>query len=185
VGTGDGRFVLDQAKKFPHKLCIGLNAAADALRKSSLKTQTKSERGGVTNALFVWANVDSLPPELEGIASEITINYPWGSLLRSLVLPDLEVLRGIARLGRPGASLTLLINISVFDNPTYCQKLGLPLRKPEQLGDVLSAAYCEVGIEVKHTRLLGQNVPYRTTWGQKLTQGSGRRQTLVLDAIIR
>jgi 16S rRNA (adenine(1408)-N(1))-methyltransferase len=184
VGTGDGRFVLDQARKFPHKFCIGIDAAADAMRQASQKTTAKPARGGVSNALFVWASVEDLPPELHGIASEITINYPWGSLLQVLVAPDLKVLEGIARLARPGASLTILINFSVFENQAYCQKLGLPELTLDRAKTVLTECYRGVGIEVKRVQILDQNVPHRTTWGQKLTQGSGCRQTLLIEARI-
>ena len=94
LGTGDGRFVLDQARKFSHKLCIGVDAVADAMRYASHKTTVKPERGGVSNALFIWAGVEELPPELHGMASEITINFPWGSLLHALVDPNHEILKG-------------------------------------------------------------------------------------------
>ena len=155
------------------------------MREVSQKTIVKPERGGVSNALFVWAPVESLPPELGGIASEITINYPWGSLLHALVVPDLEVLKGIAQLAQPGASLTILINFSVFENLDYCQKLGLPGLTLERAKKVLPWDYREAGIEIKSIKILDQGAPNATTWGQKLTKGSGSRKTLLIDAAIR
>ncbi|MBS0272161.1 MAG: class I SAM-dependent methyltransferase [Proteobacteria bacterium] len=184
MGTGDGRFVLDQARQFPHKLCIGIDAAADAMRQISQKTKIKPERGGVSNALFVWASVEDLPPELYGIASEITVNYPWGSLLHALVEPNPVVLKNISRLARSGALLTVLVNISVFENPAYYQKLGLSELNLERAQNYLVSCYRDVGINIKRVQILDQNVPHRTTWGQKLTKGSGCRKTLFFEAII-
>ena len=162
-----------------------MDAVPDAMRQVSHKTTVKLQRGGVSNALFVWASVESLPPELQEIASEITINYPWGSLLHALVAPDLTILKGIARLARSGASLTILINISVFENHDYRQKLGLPELSLERAKTILVPRYRDVGIDVRCVKILDQAVPNRTTWGQKLTRGSGSRRTLLLEAMIR
>lgn len=155
------------------------------MRESSKKTIAKPERGGVANALFVWANVESLPPELRGIASEITINYPWGSLLQGLVTPDVTILKNIAELAKPGASFKILINLSVFENLEYCQKLGLPELTLEWAKNCLPWDYRAAGIEVKSIKTLSETAPNRTTWGQKLTKGSGARKTLALEAIVR
>jgi 16S rRNA (adenine(1408)-N(1))-methyltransferase len=155
------------------------------MRESSQKTIAKPERGGVTNALFVGANVESLPLELSALASEITINYPWGSLLQTLVTPDVAILKDMACLAKPGASLQILINLSVFENPEYCQKLGLPELTLERANSVLPWDYREAGIDMKSIRILDQASPNRTTWGQKLTKGSGSRKTLAIEAIIR
>lgn len=155
------------------------------MRESSQKTIAKPERGGVANALFVWANANSLPLELSGMASEITINYPWGSLLQALVAPEVNILKNIARLAKPGASLQILINLSVFDNSEYCQKLGLPEFSLERAKSVIPWDYREARIDIKSIRILDQTSPNRTTWGQKLTKGSGSRKTLAIEAIIR
>lgn len=155
------------------------------MRKISQKTKAKPERGGVSNALFVWASIKDLPPELYGIASEITINYPWGSLLHALVEPNSVILKNIAQLAHPEASLRILINISVFEDQAYCQKLGLPELSLERAHNHLVPCYRDVGIDVKRIQILDQNIPHRTTWGQKLTKGSGSRRTLFLEAIIR
>jgi 16S rRNA (adenine(1408)-N(1))-methyltransferase len=155
------------------------------MREASLKTVAKPERGGVPNALFVWASVESLPSELQGLASEITINYPWGGLLRAVVTPDLTVLKSIVQLARPGASFKVLINFSVFEDKAYCENLGLPELTLEKAKGELVSAYREAGIDIRRVQILDKDVPHRTTWGQKLTRGSGQRQTLLMEGIIR
>ncbi len=94
-------------------------------------------------------------------------------------------LKGISQLARPGALLTILINISVFENHDYCQKLGLPQFDIEKAKPRLVSRYREVGIDLKRVQVLDQNVPHQTTWGQKLTKGSGSRRTLFLEGMIR
>jgi 16S rRNA (adenine(1408)-N(1))-methyltransferase len=143
----------------------------------------KPVRGGVSNALFVWASVEDLPSELHGLANEITINYPWGSLLRALVVPDHSVLKGIRDLAHPGASLTILINLSVFEDIEYCRKLKLPTLDLKRAKTELVFQYCDADIHVKRVCVLDNNVPHHTTWGQKLIRRSGRK-TLLLQAIM-
>jgi len=155
------------------------------MRPLSRKTTIKPQRGGISNALFIWASIESLPPDLQRIADEITIHYPWGSLLHALVAPDLKALKSIAQLAHSRASLTILINISIFEDVEYCQRLGLPILTLERVKTIIVPQYHEIGIEVKHAQVLDRNIPYRTTWGQKLTCGSGRKQILWLQAIIR
>lgn len=159
--------------------------AAEALREISQRSAAKPQRGGVSNALFVWASVESLPSELEGMAFEIAINYPWGSLLQALATPDVGVLKGIAQLAKPGAFLTILINISVFENEDYRQKLGLPELNLEKAKNSLPWDYREAGINIKNIQILDQTTPNPTTWGLKLTKGSGSRKTLLIEARIR
>jgi 16S rRNA (adenine(1408)-N(1))-methyltransferase len=184
LGTGDGRFVLDQARRYPRKLCVGIDASAAAMVEGSRIASKKPARGGVANALFVWANVEALPQELYGLADEITINYPWGSLLRALVEPDLSVLRSIRNLAHPDTLFTILINLSVFEDLEYCQKLRLPPLDLARAKTDLVYPYRDAGIHVKKIQILDKDVPHKTTWGQKLIRGSSRK-TLLLEAIVQ
>ena len=46
-------------------------------------------RGAVLpNALFVVAAAERVPAELHGLADELTILFPWGSLLRGALALD-------------------------------------------------------------------------------------------------
>jgi hypothetical protein len=144
----------------------------------------KAERAGLANALFVQASLEALPPELAGLAAAITVNYPWGSLLKALARPDLERLRDLAGLGRDGAALTALVNMSVFDDRAYCERLDLPC--PPVLADRVETRrlYRDAGLEVTAIDPAVREPPHRTTWGRKLVK-SGRRRILRLDALVR
>ena len=54
------------------------------------------------------------------------MNYPWGSLLRTLVQPDPGALRAVAGLLEPGGRMVALLNASVTDDRDYGERLGLP-----------------------------------------------------------
>lgn len=156
-----------------------MDAAADQMAESA----RKAVRRKLDNALFVQAPVERLPPELAGLADRITVNFPWGSLLTALAMPDPRILSAIAGLGRAGADLTILINMSVFDDMAYCARLGLPSPPVFADADRTRSAFRQAGIEV--TRFIPDvaDVPYRTTWGQRLIKGAQRR-VLQLDAVI-
>lgn len=135
----------------------------------------RAARRRVPNILFVQAALETLPAELSGQADRITVNYPWGSLLKAVARPELDLLSRIAALGRPGAEVSLLINMSVFDDAAYCTRLGLPC--PPVLADP-EAATCSYGLAgLAVTGILPdlEEPPFRTTWGQKLIKGGARR----------
>jgi 16S rRNA (adenine(1408)-N(1))-methyltransferase len=152
-------------------LFIGLDAAADAMAEAA----NRATRRRMANLLYVQAAVENLPTELERIADRITVNFPWGSLLRVLALPDQALLAAIAGLGHAGATLTLLANMATFDEAAYCTKLGLPCPPVFASEACTRAAYENAGLCVTRFDADARELPYRTTWGQRLTKGSPRR----------
>jgi 16S rRNA (adenine(1408)-N(1))-methyltransferase len=102
LGTGDGRFVRRLAERHPYRFVIGLDAARENLREHS--------RAKLPNMLFVIANAHSLPSELAGRISHLTINFPWGSLLQGLLHADPALMAGLAAVSRPAASLDVRLN---------------------------------------------------------------------------
>lgn len=106
LGTGDGKFAFHHARAFPGHFVIGVDACRENLREHS--------RAKLPNLLFVIASAQDLPRELNGLASHITINFPWGSLLESLLDGDLCLLRGLEALTQPSANLDIRLNGSAL-----------------------------------------------------------------------
>ncbi len=102
LGTGDGRFVLRTARAHPVQYVIGVDACRDNLREAS--------RHAPSNALFLIANALALPNDLRGLASAITINFPWGTLLTGLLADDTPLWATLASLARAGAALEIRLN---------------------------------------------------------------------------
>jgi len=158
----------------PDTLCIGIDASQNGLIEASLKARKKPNKGGVPNALFVLCAVEALPEDLVHFADEITINYPWGSLLAAIVKPDVEVLKKIVRLAKPGAYVRIVLNWSVLENHEYCDRLGLPNLTLADMKTKVRAAYCELGLLVEKYEL-SENEVATTTWGKRLVKGSNRK----------
>ena len=108
VGTGDGRAILDAARD-PRTLAIGLDASASAMADASRRAARSARRGGLPNAAFILAAAEAPPAELCGVASLVTVRFPWGSLLRGCLGRDEAVARGVATLLARNGTLELLL----------------------------------------------------------------------------
>jgi hypothetical protein len=102
LGTGDGRFVRHVALARPDTFAIGIDLCGENLRKIS--------RTAPANALYLIANAYTPPPELYGLATHLTINFPWSELLTGLLAHDARLLAALDALGGPGARLELRVN---------------------------------------------------------------------------
>jgi 16S rRNA (adenine(1408)-N(1))-methyltransferase len=102
LGTGDGRHVHFLARAFPNDFVIGLDACRENLYEYS--------RAKLPNMLFVIANAQCLPCELNGLVSHVTINFPWGSLLESLLIGDTRLMCGLDSIARPNATIDIRLN---------------------------------------------------------------------------
>ena len=116
---------------------------ADVARRAS----AKPSRGGVPNALFLVASAEALPAALLGRSSLLTVNYPWGSLLRTLVQPDPGALRAVVGLLQPGGRLIALLNASVTDDRDYGERLGLPPLEDAHIDERLVPGWRESGLD--------------------------------------
>jgi 16S rRNA (adenine(1408)-N(1))-methyltransferase len=178
IGAGDGRWIYRLARSRPDWLCVAVDANPGGLRDASRKAGRKPSRGGAVNAWFLRASAEALPSALAGLADEIHIHLPWGSLLRGLLDPQPAFLAGIARLGKPGAVLSVRVNRSVLDDPLTRRRLGLRGAGHEITESGLAGPYAAAGIDLKAVRLMrGETV---TTWGRRL--GGGRLpEVLAID----
>ena len=111
IGTGDGRAVLDRARAEPWAFVIGLDANASAMAEAS----NRAFRERVANALLLVEAAEALPGPLAETAHLVTINFPWGSLLRGVLGMDDAVLRGIAGLVAREGSIEVLASVAPGD----------------------------------------------------------------------
>jgi predicted RNA methylase len=102
LGTGDGRYVRYLAERNPHWFFIGMDSCRENLHEHS--------RAKLSNALFIIASAQNLPRELHGRVSHITINFPWGSLLESLLESDANLMHGLECISSTVTSLSLHLN---------------------------------------------------------------------------
>lgn len=165
LGTGDGRSVLAAAAARPETLVIGVDASAAAMATSSRRA---ARRGALPNALFAVAAAED--PPLSGLADEITVNFPWASLLRGVLGRDEAVLAGIARFAAPGASITALVSVVPRD--------GVP-GVPEE--DELAGAYARHGLDLVSARpaTTAEVAASGSSWAKRLRAGAARPVTRI------
>jgi 16S rRNA (adenine(1408)-N(1))-methyltransferase len=183
IGTGDGRFVYTLARQNPNKFFIGIDANAKPLEKISMKATRKPAKGGLSNVLFLQAAVENLPEELNGIADEIHIHFPWGSLLRAVLKGDEEILRNLHRIAAPECLLEIIIGIDEQRDRAEIERLELPALSIEYLENVLCPKYVAAGFEIIEKGILNQSEwsKLETSWARKL-QGNKCRKVVYLIA---
>ena len=181
LGTGDGKYVLRAARADPGRPVVGVDALAEPMAESIRRAAAKAARGGVPNARFVVADALDPPADLAGRAELVTVNYPWGSLLRAVAAPEPEGLAAVVGLLAPGGRLVALLNASAGEDSAYAEKLDLPPLDAAHVEGALVPGWCAAGLAEVEWRFLarGEEPPHRTTWGQRLVRGSGRATLLV------
>jgi 16S rRNA (adenine(1408)-N(1))-methyltransferase len=181
IGTGDGRYVLKRAPRDPDKFFIGIDANVQPLEKPSLRLTRKPSKGGASNAMFVQAPVEDLPDEFANIASEIHIQFPWGSLLKAVTTGDSHVLSSLRRIAAESCSLRIVIGIDPARDKSEVDRLGIPALATDTLRSFLIPKYAGVGFKVPEIRILDAKEwsALESTWAKKL-QGSRSRTVLSL-----
>ena len=167
VGTGDGRYVRHVAHSCPQQFAIGIDACRENLRCASRKAPY--------NALYIIARAEALPRELSGLATHITINFPWGSLLAGLVDGDPALLHGLRGIARPGAVLEARLNGGALAEAGWSLEQG-GARVRRVLRDHGFAVEPLVGLDAAALRACP------TTWAKRLAYGRDPR-ALYLRAI--
>src|SRR5512145_759349 len=160
IGTGDGRFVRHLAGLHPNHFVIGLDAARENLVEVSRRVPA--------NTLFVIANAQALPPELDGLADQVTINFPWGSLLEGLLTADAALLAGLGRVMRPHAHLEIRLNGGALAEAGWKLEAGA-----DRVREVLIANGFKLSPPVTLTAADLKTFP--TTWAKRLAFGRDPR----------
>ena len=160
LGTGDGRYVRCMAEQYKNGFFIGMDACRENLR---LNSQRK-----LSNALFVIASAQSIPQELNGLASHVNINFPWGSLLESLLNKDASLLSGLSLVARPCAGMDIYLNADALATTGWTLESGA-----YQIQRVLTAN----GWKTKSRACMDAHIlrSFPTTWAKRLAFGRDPR----------
>ncbi len=164
IGTGDGRFVQALAKKQPDWFVIGIDACRENLNRAS--------RAGIPNVLYLIGSAQALPAELAGLADRLTINFPWGSLLSSLLAGDPNLLGGILSAARPRAKLDICLNSEAL----ACAGTDL-VNGAATISRILDGS----GFRVRATLALGpaELRLFPSTWAHRLAFGRNPRALIL------
>jgi 16S rRNA (adenine(1408)-N(1))-methyltransferase len=176
IGTGDGRFVSAAARGNPDKFYIGVDANVKPLEKPSMKATRKANKGGLPNAMFVQAAVEDLPEEFDGIADEIHVHFPWGSLLRAVAIGDADVLASLRRIAAPGCLLEIVIGVDPERDRSELERLGIPEFSNTFIKSSLIPKYSGAGFTNRECRKPERSEwsGLETSWARKLGGSDSR-----------
>jgi 16S rRNA (adenine(1408)-N(1))-methyltransferase len=183
IGTGDGRFVYQSARLNRNKFYIGIDPSVSPLEKISEKIHRKPAKGGAPNVLFIQAAVEDLPAELDGVADELHVHFPWCSLLRAMATGDVAVLRNLRRICSAGALLEVVIGLDPVRDQSEIERLGLTSLSLEYIDNELVPKYARAGFETNERGILSASEwpEFNTSWAKRL-QGNERRPITYLIA---
>ena len=164
LGTGDGRYVHCLADNFPGDFIIGVDSCRENLHEHS--------RAKLPNMLFVISNAQSLPCELNGLISHVTINFPWGSLLQSLLDGDLRLLCGLESISSSTALVDVRLNGGALAEAGWTLEAGA-----EQIYANMIRAGWQVHAPVTMNAATLRNFP--STWAKRLAFGRDPRAVMM------
>ncbi|MCI0488564.1 MAG: class I SAM-dependent methyltransferase [Blastocatellia bacterium] len=176
IGTGDGLFVYQCARQNPKKFYIGVDASPRPLEKISEKIHRNPAKGGLPNAVFIQAALEDLPSELDGVADEVHIHFPWGSLLRAVAAGDENLLRNLRRLCSTDGFLEVVIGLDAERDRTEIERLGLKPLSLEYIDTELARRYRAAGFEIFERGMLAKSEwrCIKTAWAKRLRGSAGR-----------
>lgn len=160
LGTGDGRYVHSLAERFPADFIIGVDACRENLYEYS--------RAKLPNMLFIISNAQSLPCELNGLVSHISINFPWGSLLNGLLNAETSLMRGLERIAASTTSMEVRLNGGALAEAGYTLENG---------ADKIYYNLLQAGWRVRAPRCMDADElqAFPTTWARRLAHGRDPR----------
>ena len=168
LGTGDGRYVHHLADSFPRHFIIGVDSCRENLREHS--------RAKLSNMLFVIASAQKLPCELNGLVSHITINFPWGSLLESLLNGNPSLMYGLASISRPTTTMEIRLNGGALAEAGTTLEAGT-----ERIYNNLLCT----GWQIKEPEMMKTQTlhTFPTTWARRLAHGRDPRAMMMSGCV--
>lgn len=164
LGSGDGKFVLHAARGQARQFALGVDACRENLRAAS--------RTAPANALFVIANACALPDELYGLATRVTVNFPWGSLRDGLLTAEPALMEGLRAVMRPGAQIEVRLNASALAEAGHTLISG-----GEQVYETLQQAGFRASRPLRLAA--GDLRAFPTTWAKRLAFGRAPEAVLI------
>ncbi len=174
VGAGDGRAVLLRAAAEPGSLVVAIDAAAAAMTDAS----RRGDRHGPANALFMAAGVEALVASpLAGQADLVTVQFPWGSLLRGIVGLDDAALPGLASLLAARGRLEVLASVVPSDGISGMACLD------DAAVPAIRRAWSAAGLRLAAARpaTAAEVDASGSTWARRLRAGRDARPTWRLE----
>jgi len=126
--------------------------------------------------LFVQATVEDLPDELNGLANEIYINFPWGSLLRGVMIGDQHVLTSLRRVAADSCVLRIVTGLDPIRDRSEMERSEIPVIDDEYIQHELVPKYLAAGFALTNRGTLDAKSwkQIETSWAKKLSGNRNR-----------
>lgn len=186
IGTGDGLFVYQTARRNPNKFYIGIDANPTTLRKISERIHRRPEKGGAPNVLFIQSTVEELPTELDGVANEVHIHFPWGSLLAAVMTGRQDVLANVRRICTVGALLEIVLGLDPVRDAAELERLEIAPIDIPFIDRVLGPLYLSSGFSIVERGILPgvEWAKFHTTWAKRLKSRKERLLTYIIATAV-
>ena len=186
IGTGDGRFVYNCARRNPKKFYIGIDPNPRPLEKISEKIHRKPSKGGLPNVIFVQSALEDLPSELDGVADEVHVHFPWGSLLRAVAAGDETALGNLRRVCTSEALLEVIIGLDPERDRSEIERLELQEVSIPYIDSTLVPKYGKAGFEILERGTISpEDWPrLESSWAKRLKGRAGRSLVYIIARAI-
>jgi len=167
LGTGDGAWPRRFARDYANVLAIGVDSDRKALQEAAKLAERKPARGGASNALYVAAQVEALPPELHSAADWTTIYFPWAALLKAILSGEEQLADILNTIAAPRSRLSIVLNGEAAPD-------GFQIPTPESVRKSLEGPLESAAFRFTRSAWLAAAAPPPTTWPRRLVKGTGR-----------
>ena len=187
IGTGDGKRLYRTAKAHPEILFIGIDPVRENMLETAQKISKKTAKGGLNNLLLVIGAVETLPPELSGIANEVTVYFPWGSLLESVVKPIPASIAQIQMIARQNASFTFITTYHDSYEGAEIEKRQLPELSYAFFNGDYREIMQSLGFLISDIQSLSAEdvMQLGTQWAKRLSSGRARSYFQISGSITK
>lgn len=120
--------------------------------------------------------VEDLPAELDGLATEVLIQFPWGSLLRGVAGGDELVMRNLRRICSQQARLQITLGLDPERDRCEWERLELPEISIDYIERLLTPRYQEAGFRILKTEEVaaGDVARFHSSWAKRLYRSDSR-----------
>jgi 16S rRNA (adenine(1408)-N(1))-methyltransferase len=160
LGCGDGRAALALATSAgPGTLVLAADPVAAVMAESSRRAARSAP-----NLVFLEASAEALAAFVPGVADDVAILFPWGSLLRGVLGFEPCVGAALAALLKPGGRLSALVSVT--------QRDGVPGLATLDAGSAHSLSPSpDLTLVEARPATREEVLATRSTWGKRLLSG--------------
>lgn len=172
IGTGDGRFVVKSALKFPNKLYIGIDPA-----KNIELFQREINRKKIKNSILIQSSIENFNFEdFQQFFNGVTIILPWGNLLKYIAECDSNFFEKIESILKPGSDCLIIFGYEEYLESSQTQRLNLPELNEDYIQTLtkmyknLKAFKLTMFVKVNNTKINKVD----SSWAKKLSIGKNK-----------